>query len=75
MRLDIHRVSKTSRIEAAERPAVDAEHVAPTLDDGYAPPVHPLATLLTEVFGMGPALTRTARLEEEVAAWAAAGGW
>jgi hypothetical protein len=40
MRLDIHRVSKTSRIEAAERPAVDAEPVAPTLDDGYAPPVH-----------------------------------
>lgn len=56
MRLDIHRVSKTSRIEAAERPAVDAEHVAPTLDDGYAPPVHRLATLLTEVFGMGACL-------------------
>jgi hypothetical protein len=75
MRLNIQRVSKTSRIEAAERPAVDAEPVAPTLEDGYAPPVHPPATLLTEVFGMGPALTRTARLEEGAAAWAAAGGW
>lgn len=75
MRLDIQRVSKTSRIEAAERPAVDAEPVAPTLEDRYAPPGHPPATLLAEVFGMGPALTGTTRLEEEVAAWAAAGGW